>query len=322
MFEHASYDQPRLEHGLCTDDNARALIVLCRTGSLSPPVAAAFERYLRFVESGRIETRRPDGTAVSGWHNRMDAAGAWTDVAGPDDCHGRALWGLGVTAASAPVPEWRERARVAFSAGADLESPHLRSWVFAGLGAEAAWRADSTIAAAEGLLERAASRLPRPRPGAWRWPDDRLTYANARIPEVMMAVGVAVGDHRMVDDAVDLLDWLVGVETFENHFSFTPVGGRGPGDHAPGFDQQPIEAWAMADACALAASTTGDPVWESRRSRAVAWFLGDNDTGVALYDAATGGGYDGLDSGGVNRNQGAESTLAALGALLTAPDRG
>ena len=43
-----------------------------------------------------------------------------------------------------------------------------------------------------------------------------------------------------------------------------------------------------------------------------AWFEGDNDSTIAMFDAATGAGFDGLENDGRNENRGAESTLAAL----------
>ena len=46
------------------------------------------------------------------------------------------------------------------------------------------------------------------------------------------------------------------------------------------------------------------------------WFLGDNDLKTALYDASTGGCRDGLHPDRANENQGAESTLSFLMALL------
>ena len=74
----------------------------------------------------------------------------------------------------------------------------------------------------------------------------------------------------------------------------------------------------MADACATAWSATGNPVWKDRVILAARWFLGANDTGVEMYDVATGGGRDGLTAAGANQNQGAESTLAALSSLQKA----
>jgi hypothetical protein len=105
------------------------------------------------------------------------------------------------------------------------------------------------------------------------------------------------------------------VETAGGHLSLTPAGGWGPGEPRPGFDQQPIEAAALADACARALELTGDGRWLTGLDRAVGWFLGDNDAGVALYDPVSGGGCDGLHRDGRNENQGAESTLALISTL-------
>jgi hypothetical protein len=46
------------------------------------------------------------------------------------------------------------------------------------------------------------------------------------------------------------------------------------------------------------------------------WFFGRNRLGVPVYDFATGGCHDGLGAETLNDNEGAESTLAFLQALL------
>ena len=119
-------------------------------------------------------------------------------------------------------------------------------------------------------------------------------------------------------EGLDLLAWLVETETSGDHFSFTPVGGWAPGEPRPGFDQQPIEAAAMADACARAFDVTGEQKWSERGLRAAAWFLGANDLGLPLLDDASGGCRDGLTPAGVNENEGAESTIALITALQQA----
>ena len=90
----------------------------------------------------------------------------------------------------------------------------------------------------------------------------------------------------------------------------TPVGGSGLGDPPGAFDQQPIEVAALAEACARAYQLTRDESWVLGVTSCMAWFLGENDGGVQMWDPESGGGYDGLEAGGANRNQGAESTLA------------
>jgi hypothetical protein len=56
--------------------------------------------------------------------------------------------------------------------------------------------------------------------------------------------------------------------------------------------------------------------WLEEAQRVFRWFLGKNDLGVALYDETTGGCRDGLHPDRMNENQGAESTLSFLMALL------
>ena len=148
----------------------------------------------------------------------------------------------------------------------------------------------------------------------WPWPEPRLTYDNARLPQALILAGEALGDPGMTEHGLSLLEWLIDTERGRHGFSFTPAGGRGPGEFGPAFDQQPIEAWAMADAGLAAAAVDPGGPWLEAVDDAAAWFLGRNDVGVALYDRSTGGGFDGLEAAGVDRNRGAESTLAALGA--------
>jgi hypothetical protein len=66
----------------------------------------------------------------------------------------------------------------------------------------------------------------------------------------------------------------------------------------------------------LANQITSEQSWLDEAWSAFRWFLGGNDLQVPLYDAATGGCRDGLHPDRVNENQGAESTLSFLMALL------
>jgi hypothetical protein len=150
---------------------------------------------------------------------------------------------------------------------------------------------------------------------SWPWPESRLTYANALLPEAMIAAGTALEDHALQQRGLDLLAWLVDHETADGHLSPTPATGRSPGDARPGFDQQPIEVSSLADACARASAVDASQIWPDSVRAAAAWFEGANDAGLQMWDPRTGGGFDGLHADGVNRNQGAESTLAVLSTL-------
>ncbi|MGH3650900.1 MAG: glycosyltransferase [Acidimicrobiia bacterium] len=302
LYEHAVHTTPRISHGYTTDDNARALVVLAR--AFSHRVAGEeFDPYLGFVVGGAVE---------GGWHNRMSHAGVWTDRRGSDDAHGRAIWGLGSVIGSGHQPEETVEA---LRVGLGFISRHPRALSYAMLGGAAAFGSGPVDSALGQFLSTALSRMPEPRVGSWRWPEERLSYANARIPEAMIHAAWVLGEPKRLQSGLDLLEWLIETERGERGFSFTPVGGRGRDDPRPAFDQQPIEAWAMADACHAALIADGDDLWREGLEAAGRWFLGWNDVGAEVYEARTGAGFDGLERDGVNQNRGAESTLSALGSL-------
>lgn len=305
LFEHALHGVPRPEHGYCIDDEARALVVLCREPHLDAELHALAERCLELV-AGAIT---PDGRC----HNRHDAAGTWTDEAGLDDVWGRAVWALGFAAVHAPSDAMRATALVSFRAATTARPTQWRPLVFAALGAGELLLTRPDETGARDLLHQVAREITsRPGTPAWPWPEPRLAYSNGSVAEAVILAGHALGHRDVLERGLALLDFLLAVETRDGHLSVTPVGGRGPHDVAPAFDQQPIEVAALADACARAHAVTGDERWRTGVGLAAAWFLGDNDSSAPMVDPATGAGYDGLQAVGRNDNRGAESTLAAL----------
>ncbi len=311
IFEHAEGSSPRRHLGYCVDDVARALVVATRQPDPSLPLGVATRRYVEFVASAQA----PDGRC----HNRLGLDRRWQDEPTLDDCWGRALWGLGTAAARASDGEIRCVAGHHFARSAGLRCRSRRSMAFAALGAAEVLDATPDDPAARALLAAVPPVIGGPsRSPAWPWPEPRLAYANAVLPEALIAAGEHLGDRRSLDAGLHLLGWLLDTETRNDHLSVTPVGGWTLGEPRPGFDQQPIEVAALAEACARALSITGDVRWARGLERAVGWFLGDNDTGCALFNPATGGGYDGLQRVGHNGNQGAESTLAMVATLQRA----
>lgn len=304
LYEHADHSEPRTEHGYCLDDVARALVVAVRGERDSRLAAALVEPYLAFVE--RAIT--PDGRA----HNRRDSSGSWTDEAALGDWWGRAVHALGVTAAHADEDVVRRRARSAFDCAGSRRSHDLRAMASATIGAAEVLRVDPDDLPARWLVDDGAAAIPSAADALWRWPEPRLGYGNALIAEALLAAGSATEDPGLTRRGVDALTFLLERETRDGHLSVTGVGGRGATDTEAQFDQQPIEVAALADACARAASLGLAGPWEDGVRMAWAWFLGDNDTGIAMMDPLTGAGFDGLTREGRNANQGAESTLAAL----------
>ena len=187
---------------------------------------------------------------------------------------------------------------------------------FAAIGAAELLAVEPRNPTARALLVDAADGMPKPgEDDRWPWPEPRLTYANAVLPEAMIAAGSALARDDLVERGLTLLDWLLEHETRDGHLSVTAVGGSGSGDVGPAFDQQPIEVAALADACARAAGVDTSHRWADGVAAAADWFLGDNDARQVMWDPTTGGGYDGLQADGPNLNQGTESTLAFLSTM-------
>jgi hypothetical protein len=243
----------------------------------------------------------------------MAVDGQWRDEASVGDWWGRALWGLGVAATSAQTPGMRARALGGFRVAAQARSPHVRSMVFATLGAaELLGKRPEEIAARRLLTDTLAMIGDGGSDPQWPWPEERLSYANASIAEALIVAGDALPDGAALARGLSLLEFLLHTETRDGHLSVTPAGGRGRDDAGPGYDQQPIEVSALADACGSAFRITHESSWLTGVSLAWDWFEGHNDSATPMFDPRTGGGYDGLERRGRNANQGAESTLAML----------
>lgn len=301
-FEHACYAEARREDGYCTDDVARLLVVAAREPDPAPAVRDLARGAFGFLAAAQ----GPTGDT----RNRRSADGRWHGRRNVDDCWGRSLWAFGVVAEHRT--DWMgQEALTYFERGTERRSPWPRSMAYAALGAGAVLRAHPRNTRAKALLADVGDLMRHPSSLAWPWPEARLTYANALLPHAMLETGAALGRAELSAAGLRLLGWLLDRETAGGHLSVTPAGGAGPGDDG-GFDQQPIEVATLAEACARAWTLTGDQRWAEGVRAASSWFDGANDSGATMWDPATGGSYDGLEASGVNRNQGAESTIALL----------
>ncbi|HEX6994297.1 MAG TPA: glycosyltransferase family 4 protein [Gammaproteobacteria bacterium] len=319
ILQHAKHFVPRREHGYCTDDNARALIValkLRRHVENPSALDALIVRYLAFLEHAFNADR-------GAFRNFLGYDRRWLEEVGSPDCHGRGIWAAGVAAAEADDRRIKgECVTLLRAALPRIETvPDLRAQAMALLGLAAAHRDFDGDRALKAALKRLAERLlgafDASRGDAeWPWPEDELTYANAVLPHGLLAAGSALGRADMIDAGTAALRWLMDVQTIDGRF--VPIGNDGwyrRGGARARFAQQPIEADTSVSACAAAYRATGDTAWIGDATRAYRWFVGYNDLGVPICDESTGGCRDGLGPSGVNENQGAESTLAWLHAL-------
>jgi glycosyltransferase involved in cell wall biosynthesis len=319
MFQHATYSLPNFSHGYCTDDNARALIATLLLEELEwdlPELGRLMRTYASFLQYAfNPESKR--------FRNFMSFDRRWLEAEGSEDSQARALWALGTCVGRSRQRDLQVWAAQLFERALpsllDLKTP--RSWAFTLLGIYEYFRrfsGDRVVAQARDVLtERLIELFEKNATEEWPWFEDLASYANARLPQVLILGGRWADNPRAFDIGLRSLRWLVSVQSAPGG-RFRPIGSNGfyPRDGKPAeFDQQPIEAHVTVSACLEAYRSTNDIFWYEQARLAFEWFLGRNDLGLSLYDPKTGGCCDGLHVDRVNSNQGAESTLTYLIAL-------
>ena len=322
IFQHAVYNVPNYHEGFCTDDNARAFILCCLLEDSAISVAKAdpdllASRYLAFLAAAFHES--------SGrFRNFMNLEHRWLEDVGSEDSHGRALWAAGCGASRSNNDGHRRLSAHLFERGlpvtAHFTSP--RAWAFTLIGIHEYERAHPGLPEPHRIRDLLVKKLlacwRECADADWRWFETSATYENARLCQALILSGQSVPHEEALETGLESLRWLAAQQkAAAGHFR--PIGSNGfheqNGERAD-FDQQPVEAQAMVSACLDAFRTTRDPLWWREARRAFEWFLGRNDLGLPLHNAATGGCRDGLHHNRVNENQGAESTLAFQIALV------
>lgn len=322
MLQHALYSIPNQEHGYCTDDNARALILSChidehRGGAAHREIEDAMDVYLGFMAAGL-------DSSTGRYRNFMNYDRTWVCEEGSEDSHGRALWALGTVAGRSRSDSYRllsiDLFEDALQAADKLVSP--RAWVSSLLGINQYLQTFPTHRRAQeirlSLVGKLVNLWEQCADSTWPWFENSLSYDNARICQALIECGRLIPHPAASEAGIRSLSWLASL-TSAPAGHFRPIGSDGfypRGGTKAAFDQQPLEAQAMVAASLAAWRATADPKWQREARRAFEWFLGRNDLGLPLYDPRTGGCCDGLHPDRVNSNQGAESTLAFLISLV------
>lgn len=316
LYQHAIFTVPDRKCGYCTDDNARAVIAMTRYYAQYPEPQALrlFETYLSFV----IHSQDVDGSV----RNFMNFDRTWVEHEPENDAFGRVLWALGTVMAKPPLPSYLSVAKECFDRSVGLvEKQCARSVAYSILGTSDYLKQFPGASDIKRHLTLAANKLmtlyEKNSDPAWQWFENKLTYDNAVLPHAMFVAGLTFEDEKYLDVAKKTCEFLLQSTFTGNHFSF--VGNNGwfkRGQTKALFDQQPIEAAGTVIMLKAAYDATEDLRFIKLQRKAFDWFLGENDLHIPLYDFRTKGCCDGLGSGGVNMNQGAESILSFLVSLL------
>jgi len=321
ILQHANYTIPDCAHGYCTDDNARALLVASmgqkylHTNGLGLDFLSG--HYLRFLLYAYNEKK-------GRFRNFMTYARQWTEEIGSEDSHGRALWSLGKAVAFLNNPGQLAMSTTLFTKALrgieTFKSPRAIAFSLVGMHAYLdRFAGDSDVRRVKEIhADRLFDLFNNHATDEWPWLENCLTYANGKLPHALLLAGHQMQRDEVTGMGLRSLKWLMAIQTLDGHF--VPIGSNGwyeRGGFRARFDQQPIEANAMIEACVEAFNITRDHSWYDNAVMCFNWFLGHNDLNLPLYDAKTGGCRDGLMADGINQNEGAESLLAWLSSLMT-----
>ncbi len=324
IVQHADGVIPRRDSGYCVDDVARLVIV-----ALGLDREGLGATYRRMLTLGLGFLRHAWDAEAGGMHNFMSYDRQWLDAPHIGDHVGRAVWALGEVIATTPplavaVPSLRLLESMTDALSGEL-SPRGAAFTVIGLSRP---EADALPARLQELLRTLSDRLltmyQQTRTDDWRWFEDRLTYDNARLSQALLAAGHRLDDAALVAAGLESLAWY-GDQCALSSPVVHLVGNcwrDRDGTSDGGGDEQPLDAAALVEAYVEALAVTGRREHGRLAVRAFEWFVGRNHLGLPVYDFATGGCHDGLRSDAVNDNEGAESTLAYLQALLALDEAG
>lgn len=325
VVQHSLYAVPDHNHGYSIDDQARALIVALKHLNLSGNWESVdlATCYLRFLNYAQL----PDGR----FHNFMAFDRHWQDDVGSEDSNGRVIWSLGYTALTGVEEDLQMTARTmllrAFPAVRKLT--YLRARAFAILGLYYYLRTEPSDQEARELASMHADALLHAYeiesgPG-WEWFEGSLTYSNGRLPQALILAYLVTWRPQYLEVARRSLDFLIRTSHLYEPDKIDLVGQDGwypRGGSCARFDQQPVDANGLLDACLTAHQLLGEKFYLSEAQQAFAWYHGRNALGKPLYCESTGGCFDGLTPDGMNRNQGAESTISYLLSYLAMAESG
>jgi len=311
IIQHARFGIPNLKEGYCIDDNARALIMalMAFEQDKNQKALKLIPVYLSFIQY----MQREDGN----FRNFLSFNRNYLDEVGSEDSFGRTIWSLGYLIAVAPNNSYREFGRELFSHSVthfkDLKYLRGKANTVIGIANFLSVHQGDELLITEinQLAKSLVSSYHANKDGDWHWFEDILTYDNAILPLALLHHYEATGNQESYQIAMESIEFLNSF-SFENGY-LNPVGNAGwmkKHGKNPIYDQQAIETMAMVLLYAKTFEITKDIKYLNMMHTSYEWFLGKNSLHIPLYDFETNGCADGLQFNSVNRNQGAESTLA------------
>ncbi|MFH1297777.1 MAG: glycosyltransferase family 4 protein [Bacteroidota bacterium] len=318
IIQHAKFGIPNLKEGYCIDDNARALLMVLmayrqikdiRALELSP----IYLSYIHYMQNA-------DGT----FRNFLSFSRNFLDEIGSEDSFGRTIWALGYLLSNAPNDAYYQTGKlVFFNASPNFEKlKSIRSIANTMIGISYYLKSnpsdDSMTERLRNLAQNLSKHYEENESPDWKWFESLLAYDNGILPLALLHSAEILNDDKITNTALESMNFLTKHTLKDNYISI--IGNekwyKKEGERSV-FAQQPIDAMAMVLMYHQAFHVTKDKDYLNKLYTSFLWFLGENDLRMSLYDFETQGCCDGFERYGVNRNQGAESSLSYLISHLT-----
>ncbi len=322
IFQFAELDTPNPVFGYTLDDNARALLVtVIHYGKTKLPLALKLAKiYLNFFEKTFLPNNRFQNYFNSDY-SPNNKANQLDDL---EETNARAIYALVKTMLTEALPqEMRDKAKSLFEKRTGTEViftyPRAMSIYIEALYCLSKSGQGTNVAEQLNFYCEKLLKLYKENSSPdWQWFEKDLTYSNSILCKALL-LGFAITKNKEYFQAgKNSLDFLIH-HTFVKSV-YMPIGQNGwykqSGERAF-FDQQPEDAAAMVRALQLMHYLTRKEYYKKLMHKAFNWFLGENVLGQFVYDATSGGCYDGLGEQNINLNQGAESTILYLLARLS-----
>jgi len=318
IIQHAKFGVPNLKDGYCLDDNARALLMVLMTyrQKKDPLALELLPIYLSYIHY----MQNKNGT----FRNFLSFNRNFLDKVGSEDSFGRAVWALGYLLGNAPNDAYYQSGKlIFFNASPNFENlQSIRGIANTMVGISYYLRNnlsdESMIERLRNFAYKLINQYEEERSASWKWFEPLLAYDNAILPLALLHSAKILNDDKVTETALDTMNFLTQITLSHGYLSL--IGNKNwykMGGERSVFAQQPVDTLAMVLMFHQAFLLTKDKEHLNNLFTSFMWFLGENDLRMNLYDFETEGCCDGIEKYGVNRNQGAESTLAYLISHLT-----
>jgi len=318
IIQHANFGIPNLKEGYCLDDNARALLMVLmayrqKKNTLALDLSPIYLSYINYMQN-------KDGT----FRNFLSFNRNFLDEVGSEDSFGRTIWALGYLLGNAPNDAYYQTGRsIFFNASTNfdkLQSVRGIANTIVGISYYLMNNPsdDSMLERLRSLSYKLIKQYEKNNSADWKWFEPLLAYDNGMMPLALLHSAYILKDSKITMTALETMNFLTEITLKDGYFS--AIGNEkwyNKGGERSMFAQQPVDALAMVLMYHQAFHLTHDKEYLTKLFTCFMWFLGENDLRMNLFDFETKGCCDGFESYGVNRNQGAESSLAYLISHLT-----